>query len=1209
MGAVIGIDLGTTNTVVAAVRDGCAVALPDESGSTLIPSIVSFLPSGAVLVGNAARERRADDVRNTIYSVKRLIGRTWDSPEVTQARSRFPFELREGPGRATFVIGRGETYTLPEISAFVLRKAKSIAELELGEAVDRAVITVPANFNDLQRAATKVAGRVAGLEVLRIINEPTAAALAFGHTPEKTKLLAVYDFGGGTFDFTVMRLTSDVFEVLATAGNTFLGGDDIDTEIAERISDRFIAEDKPDPRETPQGLERVRAAAEHLKVVLSLEPDASIRLDELGIDDAPGVEFLLTRRDLDSSMRPIIEKTFAVCRDALTSAKLSAKDLDDVLLVGGSTKDSYVRKRVTEFFGKPARFDVDPHEVVALGAARQAEMLTHAKASRDEIAIPAPPMVAARSGATDEATGGEFRQKTQPFGRTTTKSPDWENARRVDEEKPPLPLVSSREDLPAPAKLKVVPPEGPISYSVPNTRDIAQRERKTTGLGLGPSQSNPETSLPLVGQGSHSPVEARQKTPTPLDVQQPPSTLNGLGPKDEKPKGEPRSTDAALPATKPAPTSPLGRSPAMRVTGGFGSSPKPNSDLTDTLTSVQFQSEATLNTPIEALPARSPTTKNPNTGPFGTSPTFGNQNAPPAFAAAGQLPGRRPIADNPSDWEPLPAPIESKPTTNTKLTPSFDAPLENDKANQLSSDIGDDDPTVVRRNQLDLDELFAQAEALTNPPESQTSSQPNVKRAGRPASLNEEEIRARYGNLPLIVGGKRVGAASPQARGQNPLQPLSPNQREEKTQQPKETTSLERPDLNLGAMTRQLTQLVAPDTKTTVGKAITLEPEALDLDAFEPDFSPQGQSEDSSDTRNDRLVPGRFASSHPAARPDVELESELPIPDLPPLSTKETADTRLDLESSDYDSASRSNSSALTSTLVSPSRDWVPSSSSNAAKSGAYVQQNNVKPAPPQPQVFAPPQPQVFAPPQPQVFAPPQPQVFAPPQPQVFAPPQPQVFAPPQPQVFAPPQPQVFAQPRPSNSSATTPNIVPPRTPPFAPAIPHNQVEATIANVGNAGTTSSGTVSSLFQSPPASSKRPPGPILLIDVTPHSLCVETAGGYADILVSRNTPVPCERTRDFVTVQDNQDTVVVRVAQGESQQFHENALLGEVQLTRLPLAPRGQTRVSITFGLDSDGMLHVRALDVATGQTAVSELQLVAAPSSPEVRQMIARQKKN
>src|SRR5512133_424567 len=286
MGAVVGIDLGTTNTVVAAAREGRPTAIPDESGSTLIPSIVSFLPSGAVLVGSAARERRSVDPRNTVYSIKRLIGRTWGTEEINEAVARFPFELREGPGRATFVVARGETYTLPEISAFVLRKAKSIAELELGEAVDRAVITVPASFNDLQRAATKVAGRVAGLEILRVLNEPTAAAVAFGHASGNRECIAVYDFGGGTFDFTLLRLTDDVFEVLATGGNTYLGGDDIDSAIVRQISGRLPGGPRLDPKTDAETFERLRGAAVQLKIDLSISSDARIRLADYELAEA-----------------------------------------------------------------------------------------------------------------------------------------------------------------------------------------------------------------------------------------------------------------------------------------------------------------------------------------------------------------------------------------------------------------------------------------------------------------------------------------------------------------------------------------------------------------------------------------------------------------------------------------------------------------------------------------------------------------------------------------------------------------------------------------------------------------------------------------------------------------------------------------------------------------------------------------------------------
>src|SRR5271155_437694 len=239
MSAVVGIDLGTTNTVVACVRDGRVRVLADERGNRLLPSVVSFHPSGDVLVGHAAKTRRLSDAENTIGSIKRLIGRPWDSEEIRLARTRFAFELREGPGQGALVVVRGEAYTLPEISAFVLKRVRQIAEAALGEVVDQAVITVPAHFNELQRASTKVAGRVAGLDVLRILNEPTAAALAYGFGSDRSERVAVYDFGGGTFDCSLLDLTGTLFEVLATAGDTFLGGDDLHTAIADSLCTAF----------------------------------------------------------------------------------------------------------------------------------------------------------------------------------------------------------------------------------------------------------------------------------------------------------------------------------------------------------------------------------------------------------------------------------------------------------------------------------------------------------------------------------------------------------------------------------------------------------------------------------------------------------------------------------------------------------------------------------------------------------------------------------------------------------------------------------------------------------------------------------------------------------------------------------------------------------------------------------------------------------
>jgi molecular chaperone DnaK len=408
--AVVGIDLGTTNTVVGVVKDGQASALVDAEGETLIPSVVSFHQSGSVMVGRPAKDRRVVDAPNTIYSIKRLIGRSWASEEVARARARLPFEMREGPGQAVLVVARGESFTLPEISAFVLRQAKSVAEKALGESVDRAVITVPANFNDLQRAATKVAGRVAGLEVLRILNEPTAAALAYGYGRGKGERIAIYDFGGGTFDVTLLDLSSNVFEVLATAGNTFLGGDDLDLAIAERMADACATEHRIDARADPQIFERLRYYAERLKLELSASETATIDVPDVG-RGAGGkpqrLTFAMTRPELDVLATPIVRRTFDVCREALSIARLSPGDLDQVVLVGGSTRLPIVRATVAEYFGRKPLHRVNADEVVAIGAAIQAAALSGADRRRS--IIPKPPMPAARASEQPETPSGAPR--------------------------------------------------------------------------------------------------------------------------------------------------------------------------------------------------------------------------------------------------------------------------------------------------------------------------------------------------------------------------------------------------------------------------------------------------------------------------------------------------------------------------------------------------------------------------------------------------------------------------------------------------------------------------------------------------------------------------------------------------------------------------------------------------------------------------------
>jgi len=391
MASVVGIDLGTTNTVVAVVRGGKAMVLADENGNRLLPSVVSFHPNGEVLVGVKARERRLVDARNTVYSIKRLIGRSWQSDEVEKARGRFPFELREGPTHGPLVVARNETYTLPEISAFVLRRAKEIAEKALGEPVERAVVTVPASFNDLQRASTKVAAREAGLEVLRILNEPTAAALAYGFGKSGSERIAVYDFGGGTFDLTLLDLSGNVFEVIATAGDSFLGGDDVDQVIADRIAMSVIQQTRYDPRQDVQVMERLRAAAEQVKIALSSQLDMHVELKEVGY--GPGgspidVKFQMSRNELEQLSTPLIDRTFKVCGEALQLARVQTDAFDNIILVGGSTRIPAVRRKVESYFGKKPMDRVNPDEVVAIGAAIQAAALTGAERRRQSTPAP-----------------------------------------------------------------------------------------------------------------------------------------------------------------------------------------------------------------------------------------------------------------------------------------------------------------------------------------------------------------------------------------------------------------------------------------------------------------------------------------------------------------------------------------------------------------------------------------------------------------------------------------------------------------------------------------------------------------------------------------------------------------------------------------------------------------------------------------------------
>jgi molecular chaperone DnaK len=376
---IVGIDLGTSNSVVAHADDaGVVKVLADDSGYKIHPSVVSFHPNGGVVVGAGAKQRKVIDPQNTIYSVKRLIGRGYRSPEVQTAKGRVPYQIKEGANQLPMIVTRGGEFAVPEISAIVLDHMRNIAAARLGAPVSRAVVTVPASFNDAQRSATATAGAIAGLTIVRVLNEPTAAALAYGNMRNLREIIAVYDFGGGTFDITILKLHDQVYEVLGTAGDTFLGGDDLDERLVDKMVAKFLAENRIDLRSNEVSMMRLRAVAEQTKIELSRRSRAVVRIDEIayGAKGVPlNLQIEITRDEFVSQVSDIIDRTFPVCQEALSLAGLTIGQIADTILVGGTTKIPYVRDQVSKFFAKAPRTDVNPEDAVAVGAALQATSL------------------------------------------------------------------------------------------------------------------------------------------------------------------------------------------------------------------------------------------------------------------------------------------------------------------------------------------------------------------------------------------------------------------------------------------------------------------------------------------------------------------------------------------------------------------------------------------------------------------------------------------------------------------------------------------------------------------------------------------------------------------------------------------------------------------------------------------------------------------
>ena len=378
MGKIVGIDLGTTNSVAAVIEGGEPTVIPSAEGGRLFPSIVAVNPkSGERLVGQVAKRQAVVNPENTIFSVKRFMGRKYDDREVERARKYVPYEVRKASNGDVRVVMNGREYSPPEVSAMILQKIKSDAEAYLGEKVTEAVITVPAYFNDSQRQATKDAGKIAGLDVLRIVNEPTASSLAYGLGSDKDEIIAVYDLGGGTFDISILEVGDGVFEVKSTNGDTFLGGDDFDLAIVDWAAGQFQNEHGIDLRQDRQALQRLREASEKAKIELSTTQQTEINLPYITADASGPKNLLLTltRAKFEQLTDDLIQRSIRPCEQALKDAGLGKSGITQVVLVGGMTRMPAIQEAVSKFFGKEPHRGVNPDEVVGVGAAIQAGVL------------------------------------------------------------------------------------------------------------------------------------------------------------------------------------------------------------------------------------------------------------------------------------------------------------------------------------------------------------------------------------------------------------------------------------------------------------------------------------------------------------------------------------------------------------------------------------------------------------------------------------------------------------------------------------------------------------------------------------------------------------------------------------------------------------------------------------------------------------------
>lgn len=1207
--AVVGIDLGTTNTVIAAVRDGRATALKDGLGRALLPSVISLPAEGEPVVGHDAKERRSLDPENTIFSIKRLIGRSWESEHVQKARQRFPFELKEGPGKATLVRSRGADYTLPEISALVIERARAIAEERLGETVSDVVITVPANFNDLQRAATKVAARVAGLEVLRILNEPTAAALAYGFGKKGRERIAVYDFGGGTFDITLLDLSENVFEVLATAGDTFLGGDDIDMAIVDLMAEELLKKHGIDASKNLNVREQLRFAAEKLKIDLSTRSMAKARVEQVGhgtLSKSIDFEFAMKRSDFEKLCEPWVERTLEVCQEAMNIAGVGTKDLDQVLLVGGSTRIPLVRRRISSFFGKMPQSRVNPDEVVAIGAAIQAAALE----SRGQSL--APP---------------ENRGSIRP------------------------PATGRSQFPPAPG---IAP--GPLGRPAGNTQTGLAGLSKTLA-GTGGSQppgsdggTREGSILSALPKGTaatrpHMPAVRVRSAPDPLTPaegeERGPKTLMGVGEPEAVAAVGPRPPLAGMEASRP-PALPLGapggRGLAKTLTGvaAPANAPLGGHKVVKTLSGVGPETPIGSPPPAGGMPFKTLTGMGEGPSPFktlvgvavpspGAAPTPSTAPAPPGghnkIGPMKTLSGVGGTLDEPTTaGEVHIAPAAPKPTTTSTLS--------------RLPPIGDSKTTTgITLSRLGPSENSVAMLASTLSGLNRPGSSPPPRTESVSTALGEDDFE----DVTSIYPGKPTPSLSP-ASDQSPLRARS-----------ERSTAIEQESEPGGAGPEyadpfaDLPASVAPPAPAAADGSVVF------------DFADLGTSEEGDE---DPTIAGNAFGLRTLSATGAEqlLEHESDQADLPSPASRARPDEFAAADLPEV-SARRSEPPPVDLPLIGRTKPQYPET--DLPTIGHALPTARVE----LPALQEPPAPRTAA----ARAAPP---LVRPREPEIeelsvsaidlddleasgddfdeaeFSPPTSGSLDFEAPLDRTQLQGSPPARPTRAGDPAAAPTSLRSALGPSA-FDPASFEKTAAAGAGQLASQPSATQqlgsqplsASTWASPGAaqlgrtalgmpgpalpgqgipSPATPPLPAafrgaqsahdegtlvgqtrapLLIDVTPLSLGVEVVGGYVDQLIERNSPIPCERTRTFATSRDHQTQVRVRVSQGEANRFEANTVLGEVELNGLSPGPRGSVKVDITFSLDESGMLQVAARDQATGLKADAVLKLIGVGSIP------------